>query len=119
MRITRLYLRNFRVYEDELDLHLPAGLVGIYGPNGGGKCLPANTRVWDGDTGEALSIERFVNERRKHLIGFTAGKASVVPVSDWHVLGARPTVTVAHRPRLSTRRRPPTGRLGGRGTAPP
>jgi exonuclease SbcC len=95
VRITRLYLRNFRVYEDELDLHLPAGLVGIYGPNGGGKCLPANTRVWDGDTGEALSIERFVNERRKHLIGFTAGKASVVPVSDWHVLGARPTVTVA------------------------
>ena len=37
MLITRLYLRNFRVYEDELDLHIPPGLVGIYGPNGSGK----------------------------------------------------------------------------------
>jgi DNA repair protein SbcC/Rad50 len=36
MRVTRLYLRNYRVY-DELDLELPPGLVGIYGPNGGGK----------------------------------------------------------------------------------
>jgi exonuclease SbcC len=35
--ITRLYLRNFRVYEDELDLALPPGLVGIYGANGAGK----------------------------------------------------------------------------------
>ena len=37
MLIKRLYLRNFRVYEDELDLELPTGLVGIYGPNGAGK----------------------------------------------------------------------------------
>jgi exonuclease SbcC len=35
--IKRLYLRNFRVYEDELNLELPPGLVGIYGPNGAGK----------------------------------------------------------------------------------
>jgi len=35
--LNRLYLRNFRVYEDELDLDLPPGLVGIYGPNGSGK----------------------------------------------------------------------------------
>lgn len=37
MRITRLYLRNYRVFEDELDLEMPPGLVGIYGPNGAGK----------------------------------------------------------------------------------
>src|SRR5438270_685652 len=36
MRITRLRLRNYRVYE-ELDLELPPGLVGVYGPNGAGK----------------------------------------------------------------------------------
>jgi exonuclease SbcC len=35
--IKRLYLRNFRVFEDELDLEVPPGLVGIYGPNGAGK----------------------------------------------------------------------------------
>ncbi|HET9690884.1 MAG TPA: SMC family ATPase, partial [Acidimicrobiales bacterium] len=37
MLLTRLYLRNYRVFEDELDLPLPPGLVGIYGPNGAGK----------------------------------------------------------------------------------
>ena len=37
MLLKRLYLRNYRVYEDELDLELPPGLVGIYGVNGGGK----------------------------------------------------------------------------------
>ncbi len=37
MLIKRLYLRNFRVYEDELDLEVPPGLVGVYGPNGAGK----------------------------------------------------------------------------------
>lgn len=37
MLLTRLYLRNFRVFEDELDLPVPPGLVGIYGPNGSGK----------------------------------------------------------------------------------
>jgi exonuclease SbcC len=35
--LTRLYLRNFRVYEEPVDLTLPPGLVGIYGVNGAGK----------------------------------------------------------------------------------
>ncbi|MBA3652777.1 MAG: AAA family ATPase, partial [Actinobacteria bacterium] len=39
MRITRLYLRNYRVYEDELNLEIPPGLVGIFGPNGSGKSV--------------------------------------------------------------------------------
>jgi exonuclease SbcC len=46
MRITRLYLRNYRVYEQELDLHIPAGLVGIYGPNGGGKSALVESIRW-------------------------------------------------------------------------
>jgi exonuclease SbcC len=37
VQITRIYLRNYRVYEDELDLEIPAGLVGVFGPNGAGK----------------------------------------------------------------------------------
>ncbi|MCU1451366.1 MAG: hypothetical protein JWP02_3536 [Acidimicrobiales bacterium] len=36
MKITRLRLRNYRVYED-LDLELPPGLIGVYGSNGAGK----------------------------------------------------------------------------------
>src|SRR5947209_6023528 len=36
MRLTRVRLRNYRVYED-LDLGLPPGLTGVYGANGAGK----------------------------------------------------------------------------------
>jgi len=36
MRLTRVRLRNYRVYED-LDLELPPGLIGVYGANGSGK----------------------------------------------------------------------------------
>ena len=37
MRITRLYLRNYRVYEDPVELEIPPGLVGVFGANGAGK----------------------------------------------------------------------------------
>ena len=37
MLLTRLSLRNYRVYEEPLDLEFPPGLIGIYGPNGSGK----------------------------------------------------------------------------------
>ena len=46
MRITRLYLRNYRVYEQELDLEIPAGLVGIMGPNGAGKSYLIEAIPW-------------------------------------------------------------------------
>jgi exonuclease SbcC len=37
MRLTRLHLRNYRVYEDPLDIDVPPGLIGVYGVNGAGK----------------------------------------------------------------------------------
>ncbi|HUQ63599.1 MAG TPA: SMC family ATPase, partial [Acidimicrobiales bacterium] len=46
MRITRLHLRNYRVYEDPVDLEIPPGLVGIYGPNGSGKSLLVESIRW-------------------------------------------------------------------------
>ena len=46
MQLTRLYLRNYRVYEDELDLALPPGLVGIYGANGTGKSYLLESVLW-------------------------------------------------------------------------
>jgi exonuclease SbcC len=44
--IDRIYLRNYRVFEDELELHIPPGLVGIYGPNGAGKSTLLEAIVW-------------------------------------------------------------------------
>ena len=46
MRITRLYLRGYRVFGDELDLPMPAGLVGIYGVNGAGKSAIVESIRW-------------------------------------------------------------------------
>ncbi len=46
MLLTRLYLRNFRVFEDELELDLPPGLVGVYGPNGAGKSTLLESITW-------------------------------------------------------------------------
>ncbi len=46
MRVTRLYTRNYRVYEDELNLDLPGGLVGIVGANGAGKSALLESILW-------------------------------------------------------------------------
>ena len=46
MRITRLYLRNFRVYEDPVELEMPPGLVGIFGRNGAGKSTLLESITW-------------------------------------------------------------------------
>jgi exonuclease SbcC len=46
VRITRLALRNYRVYEQPLELEVPAGLVGIYGPNGAGKSYLIESILW-------------------------------------------------------------------------
>jgi DNA repair protein SbcC/Rad50 len=37
MQITHLYLQNYRVFEEPVDLDIPPGLVGVYGLNGAGK----------------------------------------------------------------------------------
>ena len=46
MRLTRLYLRNFRVYEEPVDLEMPPGLVGIFGRNGAGKSTLLESITW-------------------------------------------------------------------------
>jgi exonuclease SbcC len=46
MLLTRLYVRNFRVYEEPVELALPPGLVGIYGPNGAGKSTLLEAVLW-------------------------------------------------------------------------
>jgi len=46
VQLTRLYLRNYRVFEQELELAMPAGLVGIFGPNGAGKSALLESLLW-------------------------------------------------------------------------
>ncbi|MHB1924012.1 MAG: AAA family ATPase [Acidimicrobiales bacterium] len=46
MRLTRLYMRNFRVYEEPVELEMPPGLVGIFGRNGAGKSTLLESITW-------------------------------------------------------------------------
>jgi exonuclease SbcC len=83
LRVTRLSLRNFRVFP-ELDLELPPGVVGVYGPNGAGKSTLVESILWalfgvartakdslrsDGATGETVATVEF--EHDGHLYEIT------------------------------------------------
>jgi DNA repair exonuclease SbcCD ATPase subunit/intein/homing endonuclease len=91
MKIRELSLRNYRTFE-EVDLELPARVIGVFEPNGAGKCLPAGTRVYDADAGEAVPIERLVAEKRKRTFGLRNGRIEPVDIVDWLELGPRATV---------------------------
>src|SRR5829696_1762575 len=96
MHLRTLSLRNYRVYRS-VDLEFPDGLIGIYGPNGSGKCLPGHVRIYDADAGGMVPIRQFVLERRKHTLGLRNGRIERVPVIDWVVIGERPTVEITLR----------------------
>src|SRR5829696_2248483 len=96
MHLRSLSLRNYRVYRS-VDLEFPDGLIGIYGPNGSGKCLPGHVRIYDADAGGMVPIRQFVLERRKHTLGLRNGRIERVPVIDWVVIGERPTVEITLR----------------------
>ena len=99
MRITRLYLRNYRVYEQELDLPMPAGLVGVFGPNGGGKSALLESILWtlwgrsrtrneevrtSGVGAECISEVEFEHEGHLYLVRRTiSGINSTVKAEAW------------------------------------
>lgn len=99
MRITRLYLRNYRVYEDELNLEIPPGLVGIYGPNGAGKSYLIESIRWTlfgksrtpneeirtaGVNGECITEVEFEHEGHLYLIRRTlSGINATVRAQAW------------------------------------
>jgi DNA repair exonuclease SbcCD ATPase subunit len=46
VRVTRLYLQNYRVYEQPVEIEVPPGLVGLYGLNGSGKSTLLESIRW-------------------------------------------------------------------------
>jgi exonuclease SbcC len=82
VRITRLSLRNFRVFAD-LDLSLPDGVVGIFGPNGSGKSTLVEAITWalfgvartgkdalraDGSEGECRVVVEFDHDGHRYEV---------------------------------------------------
>src|SRR5207237_9276398 len=82
MRVTRLSLRNFRVFP-ELDLEVPPGVVGVYGPNGAGKSTLVESILWalfgvartgkeslraDGATAETVATVEFEHDGHLHEV---------------------------------------------------
>lgn len=103
MLIKRLYLRNYRVYEDPLELYLPPGLVGIYGPNGAGKSTLLEAIVWtlwgkarttkehirtSGVGGECVTEVEFEHEGHLYLVRRSIRGANSAVAVEAHCDGA-------------------------------
>lgn len=93
MLIDRIYLRNYRVFEQELYLVLPPGLVGVYGPNGAGKSTLLESVLWAlwgrartakeevpsaGAHGECIAEVTFEHEGHVYLVRRTISGANAM-----------------------------------------
>jgi DNA repair protein SbcC/Rad50 len=100
--IDRIYLRNYRVFEDELDLVLPPGLVGVYGPNGAGKSTLLESVLWAlwgkartakeevpsaGAHGECIAEVTFEHEGHIYLVRRTISGANATVRAEAHCDG--------------------------------
>jgi DNA repair protein SbcC/Rad50 len=100
--IDRIYLRNYRVFEEELDLVLPPGLVGVYGPNGAGKSTLLESVLWAlwgkartakeevpsaGAHGECIAEITFEHEGHIYLVRRTISGANATVRAEAHCDG--------------------------------
>ncbi|MGH9131235.1 MAG: AAA family ATPase [Acidimicrobiales bacterium] len=104
MRITRLYLRNYRVYEEPLELEIPPGLVGIYGVNGAGKSALLEAiafTLWGkartnkdevrtaGIVGDCVTEVAFEHEGHLYVVRRTISGASATVRAEAHADGSQ------------------------------
>jgi len=102
MRVTRLHLRNYRVFEEPLDLEIPPGLVGVYGLNGAGKSaliesirfsLYGRSRTsmeevrTAGVSGECVAEVEFEHEGHLYLVRRTVSGANAQVKAEAHADG--------------------------------
>ena len=102
MLLTRLYLRNFRVYEDELDLELPPGWSASSGPNGSGKSTLLEAILWTlwgkarttkeqirsaGVGGDCITEVEFEHEGHLYLVRRTLSGINSTPRLEAHCDG--------------------------------
>lgn len=102
MLIDRIYLRNYRVFEDELELLLPPGLVGVYGPNGAGKSTLLESILWilwgkartgkeevtsSGTHGECVAEMTFEHEGHVYLVRRTINGVNATVRAEAHCDG--------------------------------
>ncbi len=102
MLIDRIYLRNYRVFEDELELLLPPGLVGVYGPNGAGKSTLLESILWtlwgkartgkeevtsSGTHGECVAEMTFEHEGHVYLVRRTIAGVNATVRAEAHCDG--------------------------------
>ena len=102
MLIDRIYLRNYRVFEEELELTLPPGLVGVYGPNGAGKSTLLESVLWtlwgkartakeevpsSGSHGECIAEVTFEHDGHIYLVRRTISGANYTVKAEAHCDG--------------------------------
>lgn len=98
MRIYRITLQNYRVFEEQLDLELPSGLIGIYGANGAGKSYLVESIPWTlygrtrtsvqdvrttGSTGDCIAEVEFEHEDHLYRVRRTVSVRGLVKARAW------------------------------------
>ena len=104
MRLTRIHLRNYRVYEGPVDLEIPPGLVGVYGVNGAGKSALLESvlfALWGrartnkeevrtaGVNGDCIAEVEFEHEGHLYVVRRTITGASATVRAQAHADGAQ------------------------------
>lgn len=98
MKVYRLLLKNYRVFEDELDIEFPSGLVGVYGANGAGKSYLIEAIPWtlygrtrtavsdvrtSGSGGECVTEVEFEHEDHHYRVRRTISSRGIVKARAW------------------------------------
>ncbi len=98
MRIYRLSLQNYRVFEDRLELELPSGLVGVYGSNGAGKSYLIESIPWtlygrtrtsvqdvrsSGSVKECITEVEFEHENHLYRVSRSVSVRGLVKARGW------------------------------------
>lgn len=98
MKIYRLSLSNYRVFEEPIELEIPSGLVGIYGPNGAGKSYLIESIPWvlygrsrtsiqdirtSGSDSESRAELEFEHEDHLYTVSRIVSKRGIVKARAW------------------------------------
>lgn len=101
----KIKVKNFKSFKEAELILDNQGLVLIegenltndqYETNASGKCLRGDSVLYNGETGEQVTVEEFIHNKIPTTYGMNKDmKLEIVPVKDWITIGKKPMIEVA------------------------